>query len=267
MIGSFIRQLQYQFRRRVLRRCMLLADGLPLGMAFRFHAPDDVGRRLFKRRTHEPHILERLCALDPGWQDAVCIDAGANLGWYSVLFDRLAGGTGRVLACEPDPGNLALLRDNLALNRARSVEVVPAALSDHTGAATLHRYRDINLGRHSLNRQARHVGGVEVSLRTLDAVLAEHGLAERPIAVLKADVEGHEPELLHGARQGLARCRVVILEHSPMYASPQATRTMVGLLGDAGLQPEAWMDGGWRRLTTPEVLALTEQRDMWWERG
>ena len=40
------------------------------------------------------------------------VDAGANFGWYSALF----GGSCKVLAFEPAPTNVALLRDTVELN-------------------------------------------------------------------------------------------------------------------------------------------------------
>src|SRR5467141_3443412 len=41
------------------------------------------------------------------------VDAGANIGWFSVLGSRLVGPTGRVFSVEPDPVNLSILRANL----------------------------------------------------------------------------------------------------------------------------------------------------------
>lgn len=266
MAGTLGRQLSYQVQRHLLRRRTMLADGLPLDMRFRFHARDDVGRRLYKRRMHEPHIFQRLVDNRQFFRGGLAIDAGANLGWYSVLFERLSGGTASVLACEPDPANLELLRGNLALNRAQGVQVLAAALSDHIGTASLHRYGDINLGRHSLLRSERSLEAVDVGLTTLDAEMERRGLTDREITILKADVEGHEPELLAGAPLALKRTRMLVLEYSPMYYETASASAMLESLFDTGLRPLAWLDGGWRPVTADELLATIAQCDTWWER-
>lgn len=264
MRGRLSRNLGYLLQRHVLRRPIMLADGLPLGMRFRFRSADDVGRRLFKQRVHEPHVLRRLLDQQPLWHGGLAIDAGANLGWYSVLFERLD--LSRVLAFEPDPGNLELLRDNVALNEARAVEVVAAALSDHAGEATLHRYPGINLGRHALRPGDRSRTGVTVSLITLDEALAQRGVGERQVTVLKADVEGHEPELVSGAARALLRTQILILEYSPMYYTASAAAGMLQRLVGSGLQPEAWLSGEWRPVGVDELLGLEEQCDTFWSR-
>ena len=45
---------------------------------------------------------------------ATVLDIGANIGWFTVRFSRRIGGAGRVLAFEPEPTNLQILRGNLA---------------------------------------------------------------------------------------------------------------------------------------------------------
>jgi len=42
----------------------------------------------------------------------VCLDIGANIGYYSVLFSNLVGPKGKVIAIEPDPDNFQLLIKN-----------------------------------------------------------------------------------------------------------------------------------------------------------
>jgi Methyltransferase FkbM domain len=56
------------------------------------------------------------------------------------------------------------------------------------------------------------------------------GLGDRPILVLKIDVEGYEPAVIEGANQALTRTRAVVLEYSP------------GLSRDGGLSTYAMID-------------------------
>jgi FkbM family methyltransferase len=52
----------------------------------------------------------------------------ANIGLYSL--SRAVGPSGRVIAVEPDPDNLALLRRNLQQNGCANVTVLEEALGE-----------------------------------------------------------------------------------------------------------------------------------------
>ena len=58
----------------------------------------------------------------------VCLDVGANIGYYSVLAATKVGEDGAVFAFEPESNNVALLSANLALNQCRNVCWWPVAL-------------------------------------------------------------------------------------------------------------------------------------------
>ena len=75
-------------------------------------------------------------AIGPGM---VCIDAGANLGYFTVLMANLAGPDGKVVAIEPIPSTRKLLARNVAINGfGETVEIVGAALGAVAGETTLY---------------------------------------------------------------------------------------------------------------------------------
>lgn len=260
------RQLAYFWQRHVLRRRMLLAEGLPLGMRFRFHAADDVGRHLFKYRRYETHLLDYLAALPPPEPGALVFDVGANLGWYPVLLHRLWAGRAEVHAFEPDPRNRRLLEENLALNDVSGVRVVAAALSDHTGQASLNRYRALNLGKHSLLPLAGAVDSVSTAVTTLDEHVREQGLEGRAVALLKLDVEGLEPAVVAGARRTLAHTRLVLLEYSPMYYRRAEAGAMLETLQRSGFALLRHGPAGWAPGSVEGLLRLEQQVDTLWLR-
>lgn len=146
--------------------------------------------------------------LRPG---GVFVDVGANQGDFTLLAASLVGPAGRVVAFEPDPDNVAALRENLRLNGFANVEVRAVALADEAGSATLHR--SAISGWHSLN-EGGNTGGrppITVALERLDDL----GLTR--LDVLKIDVEGAENAVIRGAMNTLHRCRpVVLLDTHPM---------------------------------------------------
>lgn len=111
--------------------------------------------------------------------DAVFYDLGANVGYFTLLAARRGC---RVVAVEPLPRNLGLLRRHLELNGARAT-VVEAAVSDVEGIAYLAGER----------AQAQlSNAGLRVRTTTLTKLADAYGAP----AVIKCDVEGAEDRAL-----------------------------------------------------------------------
>lgn len=128
----------------------------------------------------------------------ICVDVGANAGYFAALFCSL--GAARTIAIEPHPELARRLRQSAARNGWTGVEVVEAAVGDHAGHTELLVHSADNLGGSCVVDVARP-GSITVPLRTLDQVLGD--LA--PIQVLKMDCEGSEPRIWRGMRGVLDR--------------------------------------------------------------
>ena len=115
-------------------------------------------------------------------------------------------GAGVVCAFEPQPPVRELLARNASLQSKTDIEVVAAACSDHDGRMPLYLADPRNTGASSL--MPRSEDFIEVDVLTLD------GYAKRTNAnpdLLKIDVEGHEREVLVGARTLLQTARPVVI--------------------------------------------------------
>lgn len=131
------------------------------------------------------------------------IDVGANIGLSTIL---LARATNRVIAFEPSPPNVAFLRRNLERNGIRNVEVRAAAVSSQPGTLRFH-VAQFGAGSHvvaSGHISAGTIAAVDVPAVVLDEVDLP------PITFIKIDAEGHEPDVLAGARRLLMRDRPLI---------------------------------------------------------
>jgi FkbM family methyltransferase len=128
------------------------------------------------------------------------LDIGANVGTYTVLAGKVVGA--RVLAFEPHPTTADWLEANIRHNEIEDRATVHrVALSDHDGAGALTEGLD------TMNRVVAVGEGREVKLQTLDSLIA----GQSP-AMLKIDVEGHEPEVLAGAAATLANPSLLAIE-------------------------------------------------------
>ena len=155
------------------------------------------------RLEHCEPELARLHQLGPNRGTA--IDAGANEGLFTY---RLAALYSRVHAFEINPALAGRLR-RLASPRA---SVYPLGLSSREGSGTL--YTPCYHGRPLTGWAALEPGNfpeaewcteTAVSVRTLDSF----GLDD--VTFVKVDVEGHELELLYGARLTIRQNRPVVL--------------------------------------------------------
>jgi FkbM family methyltransferase len=159
----------------------------------------------------EQFVLSRILSRYP---NPVVLDVGANRGNYAAkVMTAIAGAT--LYAFEPHPETyrtLAGLADRLkfhAFNLGLGAEPGSLKLYDRPagGAGTEHAslYREVIEGIHRLPAQE-----VEVVVTTIDAFLAEQGV-ER-VTLLKIDTEGHEYQVLLGARNLLERGAVDLIQ-------------------------------------------------------
>src|SRR5690606_26233032 len=133
---------------------------------------------------------------------ATVMDVGAHVGYYTLLFSRLAGPAGRVVAFEPNPRNLPVLRWHVARNRCGNVRVEAAAAAERTGAARFERGGGSGTGR------LAESGAVEVRTIRLDDFMSAEGAGPD---VVKIDVEGAELDVLRGAADMLRDARPTVL--------------------------------------------------------
>ena len=132
----------------------------------------------------------------------VVYDAGANVGFYSLLSAVLVGPNGHVVAFEPLPRNLAYLRRHLELNAISNVTVIASALGRCPGRARFLEDSSPSMGRLSTN------GSLDVAVSSLDDLVSRATIPGPN--VLKIDIEGGESDALIGAQAVLARCRPLV---------------------------------------------------------
>lgn len=201
-----------------------------------------------KIRVFGRYELDELQALDafvltrlPG-RTRCCVDVGANIGNHCLFFSRRFA---RVLAFEPNPLAVALLRWNLRANGITNVTVHSAGLAEHAGTAAM-SVVDRNLGASHLVAGAADgtAGGdrVPVDLVRGDDLL----LDEAAVDLVKIDVEGFELGVLRGLQRTLERHRPIILaEALPAGIDPATGTTEVAqLLARLGYVPFEMV---WRR--------------------
>jgi FkbM family methyltransferase len=170
---------------------------------------------LLKATTQQHHraLAPTIARLVPS--TAVVFDVGAHAGQYTKLFARAAS-HGRVYAFEPGSYARSILRAVAWLHELSNVTVVPMALGSEARLDTL----SIPLkGSGSFGFGLSHFGHPSerwrdvaqelVAMTTIDEVVKTLGLDR--LDFIKADIEGWELRLLHGAEDTLERLRPRLL--------------------------------------------------------
>ena len=159
----------------------------------------------YKRLVEDP--FAKLAAARPElFGGGEVIDVGANIGYTACLFARALEAPHRVHAFEPEERNFRWLEH--AIERAGLTERVDAhraAVGAREGTIDLWHnaahHGDHRIATDAL-RAVRDEPTQSVPLTTVDAYVASIG--SPPIAFIKIDVQGYEPEVLRGMRETLA---------------------------------------------------------------
>lgn len=138
-------------------------------------------------------------------------DVGGNVGFFALASVIKSQG-GRVCIFEPDLTLTYLLRKTADANPDLNIDIVPIAVSDKNGSATLNiaqRARSTNYL--DLAKGSTQTGGVKTTQRVPTTSL-DWALNNYPSPnFLKIDVEGAEYLTLQGATDVLSKARPIVL--------------------------------------------------------
>lgn len=183
-----------------------------------------IGRAMIETGSYSEEELALLLKIaKPG---AWIVDAGANIGCFTVPLALRVGMAGRVYAFEPQPLVFELLAANCALNDAVTAVPRPMALGAEEGVlelSPLNPAKPNNFGGIPLERLTGK-SGYPVRLAPLDAVIDPPRLT-----LIKADLEGMEIAMLRGAA-GLIRAHrpVLYVENGEVDRSPALIEAILG---------------------------------------
>ena len=156
---------------------------------------------------YEIDLLEHIADHVP--RGGTYIDVGANIGNHAVYFGKFLAD--HVLAIEPHPDLVPVLRRNLAENYVSNATVLTCAVGATEGVGRMQLRRTCEL---TGNIGGSHVEIVDpgraetegmpprVPITTLDRAFAD--AERRPVTLMKLDIEGMELQALQGATDLLA---------------------------------------------------------------
>ena len=144
-----------------------------------------------KRELEHKKMLEDI--IKP---EMTVLDIGANIGYYSLMMLKLIGNNGKLIAVEPSPTNIEILKKNLSLNNFHDIEVHNGAISDVNSTKEFFLSEMSNLN--TLNytdKKSLNLTGKTIDVKTYTVPEIMNG---RSLDLIRMDVEGHEVEVLNG---------------------------------------------------------------------
>jgi len=162
----------------------------------------------FRARSERPYI----------------IDCGANIGLSVLYFKRLYP-LAEIVAFEPDPYIFGLLQDNLRSHGHDDVRLEPRALWSS----------ETRLSFHSDGADGGRVTPEEAAGTTVEAVRLRQYL-DRPVDLLKLDIEGAETEVLRDCRDALDKVQHLYLEYHSTVGQAQTLHVVLEILASAGFR-------------------------------
>jgi FkbM family methyltransferase len=207
---------------------------------------------------HEHHITEIMRRkIRPG---DLCVDAGANLGYFTCIMAALCAPAGLVLAYEPDQENFDVLALNARMTCSLSVEVRVFRAAVSNARVPLRLVRSANRTLH----QVEPVLTLHADQDTVPCVRLGDSmdLVGKRVDFLKVDVEGHEFPVLEGCADLLDQHRLgtAVVEISP----GDTARRIQALMQRWCPAIKCWMDHTWK---VCPLESLPYRTDVWFDFG
>jgi FkbM family methyltransferase len=155
------------------------------------------------------------------------IDAGANIGIATIYFKETYPDS-EVVAFEPDPGCFSRLEENVHRRGYDNVKLVQAGLAGRAGTLDFMLEGTGSWG----NRVAQAGDPVSMSV----PVVRLRPYLERPVDLLKMNIEGMETEVLSDCRDLLKNVKRLVVEYHSFDRQPQTLNVLLNTIIQAGFR-------------------------------
>lgn len=211
-----------------------------------------IARSVYTSGDWDPLLVgtafDALDALGVAYRGKTFLEVGANFGVYS-LPAVAEYGFAHAIAYEPDPAAYELLVGNAARNGlAERVSARHAALSSTAGELTL-SLGGFNAGDNRIVRadgRAPRRPTVRVPALTFDQEVAAGRIGPAELGLVWLDVQGHEYDVLRGARELLSGDAALVVEYCTAMMEDASRAEFERLLAE---HFDVMVDLGWCALT------------------
>lgn len=139
----------------------------------------------------------------------IAYDLGAHVGFYTLMFSRLVGNTGKVFAFEPHAVNCYYLSKHISLNNIQNVVIEQCAVSDSNGFVLFYPQESSSMGKIIKDGENEFKESYKIPSISLDNFVF---LKKNPAPhLIKMDIEGAEALALSGMQKILKEKKPILL--------------------------------------------------------
>lgn len=233
-IFPIIMQLLFTSRPFTIRRIKLF------GLDFLLYIDQHVGRKIYLGIFEKNETIFLKQQVKNG---DVCLDIGANIGYFSFMFATAAHC--QVICIEPIRQNSDLIRLTASINRIGNVKVISAAVSSTVGEATIDESNETAYSALTYEDGANNIKdiyGANVVCSYKVPTISIDSLGLERLDIVKMDIEGFEYFALQGMVNTLCtnKPRLLMLElveeHLNKFSVTVAD--VINLLNECGYKPK-----------------------------
>jgi len=172
--------------------------------------PNDEGlsTELLVFGSHEPDTTEFVSKYLS--ENMICLDIGANIGYYSTLYSRIVGNEGKVISVEPSPLNFKYLKKNLQSQNQKNFVLFNCACGNSEGKVNFQL--DLRANKCKVLDNEIKIDSqsdiIQVPVRRIDDIIKESGINK--LDFMKIDVEGYEWNTLQGGMSTIQKFKPTI---------------------------------------------------------
>jgi len=170
-----------------------------------------LARYLYIFKIYEPEETRILSQILQ--KNMTVVDLGANIGYYTIMFSKIVGSKGHVLAVEASPYNYHALLNNITQNNCENVTALNNAVTDCSKEIKL-LISNKNYGESRIRSTVstynsnKFTEEITVQGLTLDEIISRYSLKPD---LIKIDIEGAEYSALQGMKNTLSKSDEVII--------------------------------------------------------
>lgn len=129
-------------------------------------------------------------------KEGVILDVGAYHGGFSIYLAKLKRKF-KILAFEPDPNNISVMKENLKLNQVKDIKIIPKGIWN--------KKEKLSFDQTGATGSISSSGNLKIQVTDLDSELKRLKIPFDKVSFVKMDIEGAEIEAIEGMKELLKK--------------------------------------------------------------
>ncbi len=206
---------------------------------------------LLKKKYPEIFFLKNIVK-----EGDICIDIGANVGYYSVFLSKLTGETGKVLAVEPVPLFADIWKKNVKRSKINNLKLFNCALGANNDIVKMGIPEINGVLHHGMTKivstkKEKYIKYFDVEMKVPDIIFSNL----KKLDFVKCDVEGYESEVFENMK-------TIIKKFKPLVQSELSGKEnrlkVIGLFKDLGYTANVLKNRQLEKIPEKDYLTVSQ---------